>query len=352
VSQHATDIARVTASKFGLSRVAVVNRLRALAKEGVLQASGKTKARHYTLREITRNQQTIQISSELQEDSVWLTQVKPHLQGVRENVLGICAHGFTEMFNNVLDHSESTTAQITVRRTAAEVCMGVRDYGVGIFNKVQKALNLSDPQHAILELTKGKLTTDKEKHTGEGIFFTSRMFDYFVIQSGTLEFSRTRQTDDWLFESESVPVHGTYVVMVISTNATHTAKDIFDQYRTEFDQFGFSKTKIPLVLMKYEGDHLISRSQAKRLMARVDQFREVILDFKGITTIGQAFADEVFRVYRREHPDVHIYPMNMQTEDVFRMIRRVVAEDPQDYLNSYLEQALQQMQEAQPTLFS
>lgn len=339
VGDHAADIGRLAAEKFGLSRVAVVNRLRSLAKAGVLTATGNTKARRYKLAIISGNKKTLHIAPDLTEDQVWMREVKPHLAGVKDNVLSICAHGVTEMFNNVIDHSESSTAMIFVCQDAAEILITIRDYGVGIFNKIQKALSLSDPQHAILELTKGKLTTDKSKHTGEGIFFTSRIFDTFAISSGTLVFNRHRSTDDWLFESDSAPVNGTDVLMKIATNATHTTKDIFDKYRAEFDEFGFSKTIIPLALLKYEGEQLISRSQAKRLMSRVDQFREVLLDFKGITSIGQAFSDEVFRIYRREHPQVHIYPIHMNTETI-RMIQRVVSENPEDDLNSYLKKSL------------
>lgn len=345
VTHHAADIGRVAAEKFGLSRVAVVNRLRSLVKADILTAEGNTKARRYKLAVIDGGKKTLQITPDLTEDQVWMREVKPRLAGVKDNVLSICAHGVTEMFNNVIDHSESSTARIFVCQDAAGILITIRDYGVGIFNKIQKALNLSDPQHAILELTKGKLTTDKAKHTGEGIFFTSRMFDEFVISSGTLVFNRHRSTDDWLFESDSAPVNGTDVLMKIATNATHTTKDIFDKYRAEFDEFGFSKTIIPLVLLKYEGEQLISRSQAKRLMSRIDQFKEVILDFKGLTSIGQAFADEVFRIYRREHPHVHINPIHM-TADIIRMIQRVVSENTEDQLNGYLERTMTKIHDA------
>lgn len=342
IEEHASDIGRLTAEKFGLSRVAVVNRLRSLVKAGILTATGNTKARRYELGILNANKKVLQITPDLTEDHVWIQEVKPHILGVNDNVLNICAHGVTEMFNNVIDHSESTTARIVVYRSAAKITINIRDYGVGIFNKIQKALNLNDPQHAILELTKGKLTTDKSKHSGEGIFFTSRMFDIFLISSGTLVFHRRRTTDDWLFESDGAPVNGTDVLLSIATNATHTIKEVFDKHRAEFDEFGFSKTNIPLVLLKYEGEELISRSQAKRLMSRIDQFREVILDFKGITSIGQAFADEVFRIYRREHSNVHIYPINM-TAEVIRMILRIVAENPEDELNGFMEKALARM---------
>lgn len=335
VGSHPADIGRLTAEKFGLSRVAIVNRLGALVKAGLLVAEGKTKARRYTLIVLNSHKTELQIGPGLTEDQVWLQDVKPYLLGAPSNVLDICAHGVTEMVNNVIDHSESTTAAISVSRDAATITITIRDYGVGIFHKIQQALNLSDPQHAILELAKGKLTTDQAKHTGEGIFFTSRMFDEFSIASGTLLFLRLRRTDDWLFESEEAPKNGTDVMMKIATNASHTAKEIFDIYRAEFDQFGFSKTNIPLVLLKYQGEQLISRSQAKRLMARIDQFREVILDFKGITSIGQAFADEVFRIYRRDHPGVNVYPVNM-APDVKGMIQRSLSGNPDDPLNEYL----------------
>jgi anti-sigma regulatory factor (Ser/Thr protein kinase) len=334
VDDHQADIAKLTAEKFGLSRVAVSNRLRTLVKTGILKAEGRTKARLYTLATLARVTRNLPITPELREENAWLEVVKPQLIGVKDNVLAICAHGFNEMFNNVIDHSESTTAKIEVHRNAAEIMMRVRDYGVGIFNKIQQALKLREPQHAILELTKGKLTTDKEKHTGEGIFFSSRMFDAFIIRSGTLVFDRFREQGDWIAESDDAPIKGTQVTMILATNATHTTQQIFSEYQAEYDEYGFSKTIIPLKLMKYEGEQLISRSQAKRLMAHVDQFKEVILDFQGVTTIGQAFADEVFRIYRRENPTVHVYPAHT-TDEVKNMIKRVIAVD--DSLHRYLK---------------
>ena len=56
-------------------------------------------------------------------------------------------------------------------------------------------------------------------------------------------------------------------------------------------------THIPLRLAEYGEDNLVSRSQAKRVLARVDRFEEVILDYSGIRAVGQAFADEIFRVF-------------------------------------------------------
>ena len=60
------------------------------------------------------------------------------------------------------------------------------------------------------------------------------------------------------------------------------------------------------------------------MIARFDRFKKVILDFKGVQEIGQAFADELFRVYANEHPDVELIPDNM-TDQVQRMWLRAVA---------------------------
>jgi uncharacterized protein (DUF1330 family) len=89
---------------------------------------------------------------------------------------------------------------------------------------------------------------------------------------------------------------------------------------TDGDDDGFTKIVVPVILSQFD-DILISRSQAKRLLVRVDQFRVVVMDFKDVDEIGQAFADEVFRVFRNQHPDVAISHVNA-SPDVQRMIRR------------------------------
>ena len=65
----------------------------------------------------------------------------------------------------------------------------------------------------------------------------------------------------------------------------------------------------------------MSRSQAKRLVARFEHFQKVILDFQDVTSIGQGFADQIFRVYQNEHPNVQLFVINA-TEDIKDMITR------------------------------
>ena len=79
-------------------------------------------------------------------------------------------------------------------------------------------------------------------------------------------------------------------------------REIFDQDQGE--GLGFRKTHVPVKLGLYPGESLVSRSQAKRVLARFDEFSEVCLDFSGVEDIGQPFADEIFRVFRNAHPEI------------------------------------------------
>ena len=67
---------------------------------------------------------------------------------------------------------------------------------------------------------------------------------------------------------------------------------------------------MPIKLAKSGDVNLLSRSQAKRVLARLECFRIVLLDFKDVDTIGPAFADEIFRVFNLTHPDVQFEIVN------------------------------------------
>ena len=320
---HPTGLARVVASQFRLSRQTANRHLHELVDAGILQADGRTKARRYSL--VTRkHMRALEVTPKLEEGQLWRSEILPHLRQIKTNVLDICQHGFTEMVNNVIDHSESIGLMISVQIDPLNVKIVVIDVGVGIFEKIRSELGLEDPRHALLELSKGKLTTDADKHTGEGIYFTSRMFDEFSISSGTLFFRRVAlDHDQWLIETEErIKFDGTGVSMAISLTSNRTSKEVFDAASLEDDDLAFRRTHVPIKLARYPEEQLVSRSQAKRVLARFDRFDEVMLDFSGVEQIGQAFADEIFRVFRDQHPEIRLIAINTDPE-VEQMIDRV-----------------------------
>ncbi len=327
VTDNPRDIGAITAQKFGISRQAVSRHLNSLLQDGLISATGKTRGRTYALNKIVGRTFPLNVTGDTAEHDIWVESIQPLLTGLKENILDICEYGFTEMVNNVISHSGSKYLCLSVERTALETTLTVLDTGIGVFKKIQNDFNLRDPRHALLELFKGKLTSDATSHSGEGIFFTSKMFDRFSIFSGSLFFSSSVPDDGgWLIETDREAkmkeLNGTYVTMSILDRSKRDIKEVFDEYASEHANWGFTKTHIVLQLLRYEGEKLLSRSQAKRLLSRADQFKEVVLDFNSITYIGQAFADEIFRVFKLENPNVVICPINT-TEDIQKMIARV-----------------------------
>jgi len=309
---------------FGITRQAVLKHVDRLRSQNAIVVSGTKRKPVYELVPIQVVEKTYEIVEELAEHEVWEEFVLPQISTLPGNVLGIWSHAFTEMFNNAIDHSGGGTINVRVTLSAQATLVEVRDDGIGIFKKIQDALNLVDQRHALFELSKGKLTTDPKNHSGEGIFFTSRMLDRFEISSGGLWYLHRRDLNyDWLV-GDAKPGISTMVTMALSNHSAMTTKKTFDKFSSTDGEYGFNKTVVPIALAQFGPDSLVSRSQAKRVLARAEKFEHVVFDFKGIETIGQAFADQIFRVYANEHPDSQLSPINM-TADVRQMVTRAKA---------------------------
>ncbi len=313
IEKNPNDIASVVSEQFHITRQAANKHLKNLVAERALLPEGNTRHRKYKLAALLEWQKLFTISPELEEDQAWSRDISLSLGNLPRNVMDIWHFCVTEMFNNAVDHSDGRTIFVKVAKTAANTQVLLMDNGVGIFRKIQTALSLIDERHAIIELAKGKLTTDPKGHTGQGIFFTSRLLDSFDILSGGVFFTHAFGSDeDWILERPE-STDGTAVFMKLNNHSARTDKQIFDQYSSG-DDYGFTKTVVPVRLAQYGDDKLISRSQAKRLLSRVDRFRSVLFDFRGVETIGRAFADEIFRVFAQAHPDIEIMPINATTQ--------------------------------------
>lgn len=331
VEDNPGNITTAAVTEFGLSRTAINRYMKRLIDEGLIEASGKTNARRYKLKNIVDIVFEIEdITKSTSEDAVWRFRILPHIENIPQNVINICQYGFTEIFNNLIDHSLSDVALVSYKQTYTHVAMMIVDEGVGIFQKIQNDFGLPDARTALLELSKGKLTSDKEHHAGQGIFFTSRMFDEFFIRSGDLLYVKQRKNNnEALIEVADLQdaQSGTLVQMKIATNANWTTREIFDLHQGA--DFSFRKTVVPIKLANYPGEQLVSRSQAKRVLARFEEFTEIILDFEGVDDIGQPFADQMFRVFPLSHPEIKITPTRTN-DNVESMIKYVLSSTDND----------------------
>lgn len=243
-----------------------------------------------------------------------------HISDFPDNVRRIWSYTFSEMINNVMDHSAAENLEIIIEQNFLNTMVVIKDDGVGIFNKIKEHFDLPSLEEAICELFKGKLTTDSENHSGEGIFFSSKMMDEFFILSSGKIFAANKYDDSQIVDILNKSFPGTCVVMTLANNSHKQTYEIFDLYANV--EGGFTKTRIPLKNI-FESSP-VSRSQAKRVCHRLDKFQEVIIDFEDMDWMGQGFAHQVFVVFQNQHPDIKLVPVNMN-EAVTKMWNHVIS---------------------------
>ena len=329
IPEHPKDIVALAAKKFAVSRTTVHRHLSKLIKDKKIIKTGTTIRVMYFLFSSRDKKIETKIQPGVDEHEIWKENFQRDFSSLNENVSYICNYGFTEIFNNALDHSEGSRVIVRTEWKEDAVMIQIWDNGIGIFKKIKTTLGLEDEREAVLQLSKGKFTTEPKNHTGEGIFFTSRCFDVFWIIANGLRYGKSNEPDDWFFETrKNKQENGTYVSMQIRFDSKRQAKQIFDEY-SKFDPNNpgakkFDKTHILVELSKLEEERYVSRSQAKRILIGLEKFREIILDFKDITAVGQGFVDETFRVFKNEHPETIINYCNAN-KDVEFMIKRGIS---------------------------
>lgn len=233
------------------------------------------------------------------------------------NVSDILDYAFSEMVNNALEHARARTIDVRVERMPHRVTFRVRDDGVGIFHNIMRMRGLHSESEAVQDLLKGKLTTQPERHSGEGIFFTSRVVDLMVIRGSKKKLIFDNRLGD-IFVREVTPLVGTQVDVMVGHPSKRTLRSVFDRFAGR--NYAFDKTSVRVRLFEGAGGY-VSRSQARRLLAGLGQFRSIILEFAGVKLVGQGFADEVFNIWQAAHPDIRL-EVHGANEDVSLMIAR------------------------------
>jgi anti-sigma regulatory factor (Ser/Thr protein kinase) len=246
----------------------------------------------------------------LQEDVPWCRDFAPYFVLPAE-VARMAQHAFGELLNNAADHSGGTHVTVSMRQTAMHLQLLVSDDGCGVFQRIASAFDISDPSVAMLELSKGKLTSSPDRHTGRGLFFTSRLADMFDLHANATAFQyRGWDRRSW-FQSRPMPRQGTSIYMAIALDTQRTLDSVLRAHSLDGAGYGFDRTQVPLQLIMGTQTGLESRAQAKRVASRLQNFRRAEVDFTGIADVGHGFADELFRVFSREHPAIELVPIGM-----------------------------------------
>ncbi|MBL7156220.1 MAG: DUF4325 domain-containing protein [Candidatus Pacebacteria bacterium] len=312
----------------GFSRAYINRFFKELQDEGKIVLLGKANKTKYVFMEkkaIAKAKREILIFRQILEnknisEDIILNEIKKHtgiFLGLSKNIIQILDYAFTEMLNNAIEHSKSKKIELFVEKKDKVVYFDITDRGIGIFNNIMQKHKLRDEMEAIQDLIKGKQTTMPEKHSGEGIFFSSKAGDQLIIQSSKKKLIFNNILDD-VFVKNIKNRKGTKVSFAINIRSKNDLNIIFRKYSG--DAFEFSKTKVLVNLYKIGIDY-ISRSQARRILTGLEKFKTVILDFQGVDTIGQAFADQIFRVWKNHYSEIDIQCQN-SNENIDFMIKR------------------------------
>jgi anti-sigma regulatory factor (Ser/Thr protein kinase) len=313
------------------SRQYVNSVIRDMVKKKLLLKGGATAGSFYVLPRnvhLIGNEIKVKLKREdLEEHKVFndLKGKTPFISDLKENILSVLFYAFTEMLNNAIEHSRSQYVEISIRKDKENIIFVVNDFGVGVFKNIMRERELESELEAIQDLLKGKTTTQPHSHTGEGIFFTSKIADIFILESFEYRLRVDNVINDIFIEELTPQKRGTKVTFILSLESKKHLNDVFSKFVTEPGEVGFDKTEIKVRLYA-SGTVYISRSQARRVLTGLDKFKTIALDFDRVTTVGQAFADEIFRVFQKRHPDIKIVPINM-VEPVQFMIDRVEKPD-------------------------
>jgi len=299
-----------------------------MVKKGILVKAGSTAKSTYALPENASllgnviKKHFLRKSAKEHEVLDSINQKAHILLKLNENVRSLFDYAFSEMLNNALEHSESIYVDIEISVDNEKLNFVVNDSGVGVFRNVMKQRDLSSELESMQDLLKGKTTTQPHAHSGEGIFFTSKVADIFTLESYGYEL-RVDNTINDIFYVENVKPEkrGTRVTFSLSRDSLKHLKDIFSKYEVDHNDPDFDKTEIHIRLYTI-GTIYVSRSQARRVLTGLEKFKKVIFNFDKVPTVGQAFADEIFRVFQQKYPHIVLEPINMN-EAVKYMIDRV-----------------------------
>ncbi len=305
-ASHGDDLVAHVMQRADLSRRRARKLLAALVQTQWLQAEGTPRQTVYrpgTLRQVVRHYAL----AGLEEDLPWARDFAPLLD-LKPHVARLAQHAFTELVNNAIDHSGGSGVTVSVRQTGFHLQMLVSDDGCGVFESLRRGHGIDDPALAMLELGKGKLTTQPDRHRGQGLFFVARAADIFDLHANRQAFQRRPGKSGW-FSLRPLDRQGTSVFLAIALDTPRTLDDVLRAHAEA--GYGFDHTEVALRLLTGPSVGLESRAQARRVAARLGEFRCAKLDFSGIEDIGPAFADELFRVFARAHPGVELRPEAM-----------------------------------------
>ena len=339
IRKDRADFVKAISEKFDISATSVKRYIKECLKNHIILCDPlrECKYKMYTI----KKEFSILKRGRIEEHQIFKKEILPLLEGISKEAVQSWNYAFCEIMNNAIEHSKREEIRCIFERDYLYTRISIVDDGVGIFKNIGKYIQAATGESftnddIMLELYKGKLTTKPAEHSGEGIYFASKVTSSFAIWSDQTLFSIENIEENkpmqeilnaYLKRFHNV---GTIVIMEIENDTSVSPRQVFEKYAPA--GVGFVRTYLPLERISTFGE-LSARSQARRVIYRLDRFRQIELDFKNVDFMGQAFADELFRIFQSKYPYIQLYVLNAN-ETVSGMIQ-YIENEVKGKVNSY-----------------
>ncbi len=259
--EHGQGLPEHVMARLGISRRSALALLNKLVTAQWLAREGKSRHLSFVpgrLRQVVHRYAL----AGLQEDLPWQRDFAPHFS-LPPAVARMAQHAFSELLDNVIEHSGGTHVAVSMRTTALHLQLLVSDDGCGVFERIQQRFGIGDSTMAMLELSKGKLTSAPDRHGGHGLFFTSRLADVFDVHANHRAFQcRGWDRHSW-HPTKAVAREGTSIYIAINLDTPRTLDQVLQAHSRSAEGHGAESTCVPLPLTTGPQTRLVSRTQAK-----------------------------------------------------------------------------------------
>jgi len=191
IENHGSTGSRELSAHFGISRQALNLHLRRLIDDGKLFRTGSTRNARYHLSvtaEIKRD-----FFSDFQVTGLDESRIYQRLSlslnlpaDLKADVESIAHYAFTEMLNNVIDHSGSDKTRVRATLGAGKLCFEIKDWGKGVFASIADRFSLEKEYFSRQRLQTGSYFVHTESSwngTVPGVMFFSQHHDMLKAHS-------------------------------------------------------------------------------------------------------------------------------------------------------------------------
>jgi hypothetical protein len=210
VGDDPRGIARRVGQAYGISRQAANRHLDALVQAGILQQSGHTRARWYTLRRVSALMREFRVTPVLNPERVWGDHGATLLAHDRATVRETCHGAFLELVSNAIDHANASWVSFELTTSAREIDLVVADDGVGAFVSLATKLGAASPRDAAEELAQRARTQIIEPPVAR-LLLLARGAQTFALRSSGWSMEFDAATNDWVVRGDERAQTGTTV---------------------------------------------------------------------------------------------------------------------------------------------